>query len=582
MSNWQKTYEKWDTYKNLDKALRKDLDGIRDNTVALEEAFHQELTFGTGGVRGILGSGINRMNIYTVRKSIQGLANYLRSNHTNIEARGVVVAYDSRYMSEEFALEVAKVLGVHRIKTYIFDSLRPTPLLSFAVRHLGTIAGVMITASHNPSIYNGFKVYNEDGGQITLAEADTIITAVEKVENALTIPVMEESILEEKGLLEYLSDEVDNVYLEKLFKISKLDPDVRTKDKPLPIVFTPLHGTAESLVIKGLKQLNFSNVTVVKSQAIPDPEFSTVKSPNPEEAEAFSLAIEQGKEQGAAILLATDPDADRLGVAVKDGSGEYILLTGNQLGVLLLDYILAHTDKSILKNARMLKTIVTTELGRSIADAYGVQTVDTLTGFKFIAEKIREYDKTSEQFIFGFEESYGYLISEFSRDKDAVQAVVMTCEMAYYWEQQGKTLLDALNDLYNEHGFYLEGITSITLEGMEGSAKIAEIMAYIRNNPLTNIAGIAVESIEDYSISERKFIGLSESTEIIDLPKENVIKFRLENDSWVCLRPSGTEPKIKCYYGVQDISQERSTARLASLQQTMEQLIDTIIEVKHV
>lgn len=578
MSDWKTEYEKWNSYVDLDVSLKEELEKMKGDEQALEDAFHQELTFGTGGIRGILGPGTNRLNIYTVRKAINGLANYLAANGVNYKDRGVVVAYDSRYMSEEFALETAKVLGVHGIKTYVFESLRPTPLLSFAVRYLGTAAGIMITASHNPSEYNGFKVYNEDGGQITLEQAEDVIAAVNASDDGLVIRVMEEDELLDNQLLEWTGTEVDHAYLEQLSKITKLDQAGRDKQKDLKIVYTPLHGTGLSLVESGLEQLNFPNVTLVEEQAIPDPEFSTVGLPNPEEAQAFTYAIERGKENDADILLATDPDADRLGVAVKDKNGDYRLLTGNQLGVLLLDYILAHTEPAILKNSRMITTIVTTTLGQAIADSYGVETVNTLTGFKFIGEKIRGYDTTDEHFIFGFEESYGYLISSFARDKDAVQAVVMACEMAYYWKEKGKTLIDALDMLYEKHGYYLEGITQLTLKGIEGTAQIGTIMSSMRENKFTDIAGLNIEKVEDYLTSKRVITDDPENVEDIDLPSENVVKFMLEKDSWVCLRPSGTEPKIKCYYGVRTTTKAESEERLAALQSTMDKMLDVIIE----
>lgn len=577
MIDWKKEYHKWVTYKDLDPILKQDLDDLKGNDSLLEEAFYQELAFGTGGVRGILGPGINRLNKYTVRKSINGLANYLKSTHTNYKERGVVVAYDSRYMSEAFSLEVARVLGVHGIKTYIFTTLHPTPLLSFAVRHLHTAAGVMITASHNPPEYNGFKVYNEDGGQLTLEEASEVIAEIKQSEDGLTVPVMGEQKLESKGRLQWVGSAIDQAYLAELALISKLDKDAKQQAKDIRIVFTPLHGTAYDLVMKGLQQLQFNHVHVVEEQVIPDPEFSTVTSPNPEEAQAFTLAIEQGKKHHADILLATDPDADRLGVAVKDARGEYVVLTGNQIGVLLLDYLLSHSDSSQLENGRVLKTIVTTELGKAIAEDYGVKIVNTLTGFKFIGEKIRQYEETDEQFLFGFEESYGFLISSISRDKDAVQATMMACEVADYWKKRGKTLLDALDLLYEKHGFYLEGMTQLTLKGIKGTAQIEAMMQSFRETSRSTISGQRIENIEDYLTSERTVMGEESRTEQIHLPKENVVKFLLEGDSWVCLRPSGTEPKIKCYYGVCGESHAESKAKLADLQVTMEKIMDQII-----
>ncbi|MBU5465986.1 phospho-sugar mutase [Virgibacillus sp. MSJ-26] len=578
MTNWKSAYEQWLHYNKLDDSLKEELNQLKNKEEELEDAFYQDLSFGTGGMRGIMGPGSNRMNIYTIRKAVTGLANYILVNSVNVKDRGVVVAYDTRYKSREFAVEAAKVLGYHGIKTHVFESKRPTPLLSFAVRYLGTAAGIMITASHNPPEYNGFKVYNEDGGQMVPGEADQVIAAVEEIDNPFQIPVMEESELEDKGLIDWLGADIDNAYLEQLSNISKLDSDTFWREKDLEIIFTPLHGTSEKLVMEGLKQLNFTQVHLVEEQATADPEFSTVSSPNPEEHQAFQLAIELGKEKHATILLATDPDSDRLGVAVFDKqTEEYKVLSGNQLGILLLNYILLHTDPSIYKNARLLKSIVTTEMGRTVAKSYGVQTIDTLTGFKYIGEKIHEFDTTGETFVFGFEESYGYLISSFARDKDAVQAAVMACEMAYYWEQKGKTLLEALDLLYEQHGYYQEGMTSITLQGKEGSEKIAKMMETHRNEKITTIGGLSVVQVEDYLASEHINLATNERKSI-ELPKENVLKFLLENDSWVCLRPSGTEPKIKCYYGVREDSQEKSDTRLKTLKNDMESRLQTIID----
>lgn len=577
MSAWQQIYEKWNSYEALDPALKAELDNQSDNKALLEDAFYKELTFGTGGMRGVLGPGINRMNIYTVRKAVNGLANYLLKNRVNVKDRGVVIAYDSRYMSAEFAVESAKVLGAYGIKAHVFKSLRPTPLLSFAVRYLGTAAGIMITASHNPPEYNGFKVYNESGGQIVPEEADQIIESINEIDDELRVPYMEKEELEKQDLLNWLDKEIDNAYLQRLKQITKMHSDMEKQEKDLQIVFTPLHGTAYELVTQGLKQLQFPNVSIVEEQAKPDPEFSTVASPNPEEHQAFTMAIELGKKTNADILLGTDPDADRLGVAVKNREGDYQVLTGNQLGSLLLDYILTHSDSKIYQNSRMIKTVVTTELGRAIADANQVETIDTLTGFKYIGEKIDQFDSTGETFVFGFEESYGYLISSFVRDKDAVQAAMMATEIAYYWKLQGKTLFDALDVLYAKYGYYLEGMSSLTLKGKEGSAQITEIMDEIRSNPFKEIAGMKVEKVENYLTGERLIVN-SNTTERIDLPRENMMKFLLEQDGWVCLRPSGTEPKIKYYYGVRGNSIEDSNQLLKSIKERLDQTITSIIE----
>lgn len=577
MGNWVKTYEEWNTYENLDPTLRRQLHEMENDKSALEDAFYKELTFGTGGMRGVLGPGTNRMNIYTVRKAIHGYAKFLINRDQTSKARGIVIAYDSRHMSQEFAIEAAKVLGKHEIKTYIFQTIQPTPLLSFAVRYLQTNGGIMITASHNPPEYNGFKIYNEDGGQITLEDAESIIQYVQTSEEGLTLDIPTREALEEQGLLHWLVDEVQEAYLKQLITITKMDQQKVKQPKDLKVVFTPLHGTAYELVTKGLKQLNFDHIYTVKEQAEPNGDFPTVQLPNPEEAEAFERAIQEGKKHDADLLLATDPDADRLGIAVKNKNGDYELLTGNQLGALILHYLLENSPKEALANGRMLKTIVTSELGRAIAHDYGVETVDTLTGFKFIGEKIRKYDSTGEKFIFGYEESYGYLIKGFARDKDAVQAAVMTCEMAQYWKERGKTLLDALEILYKKYGYYLESLTSLTLEGIEGAEKISKIMTTMRNEPLQRIADLNVVAIEDYLISERKYLKDDNRTEKIHLPKENVVKFLLEENSWVCLRPSGTEPKLKCYYGVQANAYETSKKCLQSLKNTMEEIIEQFL-----
>ncbi|WP_217586355.1 phospho-sugar mutase [Lentibacillus saliphilus] len=577
MATWREAYQKWLTFEHLEPQLKAELDQLNGDETALEEAFYKDLTFGTGGMRGVLGPGTNRMNIYTVRRAVEGLKTYLLQNCVNVKDRGVVVAYDSRYQSREFAVETARVLGGHGIKTYVFETLRPTPVLSFAVRHLGTVAGIMITASHNPPEYNGFKVYNEDGGQIVPSEAEAVIECIRSVGNELAVPVADAAELEATGLLKWVNGEVDHAYLERLLHVSKLSEEELQKSKSLEVVFTPLHGTAHDLVMAGLKQLNFTNVTVVQEQAVPDPEFSTVASPNPEEHQAFTMAIAEGHRVNADILLGTDPDADRLGVAVKNAAGDYSVLTGNQLGVLMLDYILSRTDDYVLKSARVLKTIVTTELGRQIAASYGAETIDTLTGFKFIGEKIRQFDATGETFVFGFEESYGYLIQNFARDKDAVQAAMIACEMAYEWKKQGKTLLEALELLYEKHGYYLEGMSSLTLKGLKGTDQIQAIMSNVRTAPPSVIGGLQVEAIEDYEVGNRTYLQGDRETELINLPKENVVKFLLEQNSWVCLRPSGTEPKIKCYYGVNSDAKQKSNAQLDTLKHEMETLMDTII-----
>ncbi|QGH36411.1 phospho-sugar mutase [Gracilibacillus salitolerans] len=570
--SWQDTLKKWTSFTAFDEDLLQQLNELSKNEKELEDSFYKNLTFGTGGMRGMLGPGTNRMNIYTVRKAVEGLANYITKNIDNAHNRGVVIAYDSRYMSQEFAVEVARVLGAHNIKAYVFESLRPTPLLSFAVRHLKTAAGIMITASHNPPEYNGFKVYNEDGGQVPLKEAAAIIEEVNKIEDELQVTVKSKEEVENADLLEWVGEEVDNAYLQELKTIQK-----QTEENSVNIVFTPLHGTAHDLVLKGLAQIGYHNVHVVKEQAKPDPEFSTVQSPNPEEHQAFKMAIEQGKAIDADILIGTDPDADRLGVAVKDGKGSYQVLSGNQLGSLLLDYTLSHLNDKKLENGQVIKTIVTTEMGRAIGSYYDVDTIDTLTGFKFIGEKIKQFESDERQFLFGYEESYGYLIGDFVRDKDAVQAAVAACEMANFWKAKGKTLLEALDSLYERHGYYLEGMKSLTLKGKDGAEQIATIMEDIRKNPFTQLGGLQVVAIEDYQSSKRQLP--VEATQVdIKLPKENVMKFLLENDAWVCFRPSGTEPKIKSYFGVKTDDANQSKSLLQNIQTEVEERINKIID----
>ncbi|WP_307786801.1 phospho-sugar mutase [Pseudogracilibacillus auburnensis] len=573
MVNWEDAFRKWVDAKNLDPILKQQLIEMKSNKNELQDSFYEQLTFGTGGMRGVLGPGINRMNIYTIRKAVKGLAFYLEENRVNYRDRGVVIAYDSRYMSKEFAIEAAKVLGVHGIKAYVFEEIKPTPLLSFAVRYLGTVAGIMITASHNPPEYNGFKVYNEEGSQISLDEANEIIHHIQQVEDELHIEVLTEKHLVENNLLEWMNGEVDHAYLEQLIKISKMDEQALLAEKELKIVLTPLHGTGLPLVRNGLKQLQFKHIHVVDEQAIPDPEFSTVQSPNPEEKQAFKEAIKLGDEIDADILLATDPDADRLGVAVKNNENKYVILTGNQLGSLMLDYLLMHTNKHVLKNARMIKTIVTTELGRSIANEYGVKTIDTLTGFKYIGEKINEFDATGETFIFGYEESYGYLISSFTRDKDAVQAAVMACEMAEFWKNKGMTLVDALEKLYKKHGYFKEGLDALTLNGLEGQEKIASIVNDFRHNEQQAYGNMKTIYVEDYLQSTRIYKNGQNKMEKVYLPKENVVKYILEDQCWICLRPSGTEPKVKWYYGAYGKTEKEVDERLSTLEKSLQEII---------
>lgn len=578
LSTWQKTFQRWQQAETIPASLKKSLREMEHDTEQIKDAFYNYITFGTGGMRGILGPGINRMNVFTVRRAVEGLARFISEHRVNYKDRGVVIGYDSRHQSREFALEAAKVLGVHGIRSYVFKTLCPTPLLSFAVRYFGATAGIMITASHNPPNYNGFKVYNEQGSQITSEEAEAIIANINGVTNELAVRVLPEEQLERGQLLQWVNGEAHAAYLEQLKAITKLDADTVSLEKDLAIVFTPLHGTALDLVDRGLRQLNFTNVHYVKEQTVADPNFSTVASPNPEEKQAFTEAIALGNKVGADILLATDPDADRLGVAVKDGRGEYTVLTGNELGCLLLDYILRHTDPLLFPSARMIKTVVTTELGRKIAASYGVETLDTLTGFKYIGEKINEFDATGETFIFGFEESFGYLINSFARDKDGVQATVMAVELAYYWQQKGKTLLQALDELYARHGYFKEGLDDLVLEGVTGQKKIQAIMETFRHDLRDAFGSIKTVAVEDYLAQRKVFVQEDERKESLSLPRENALKYVLEENCWVCLRPSGTEPKLKWYYGAYGKTREEVEARYDMMQETLRKIVPAALK----
>lgn len=563
--DWKSKYEQWLAYEALDEELKRLLKEHQDDEKWLEDCFYKNLEFGTGGMRGEIGPGTNRMNIYTIRKASEGLARYIESFGEEAKKRGVVIAYDSRHKSREFAMEAAKTLATHGIQTYVFDELRPTPELSFAVRYLHAFSGIVITASHNPPEYNGYKVYGEDGGQLPPDTADTVIRYVNEVENELDIHVEDEAILKEKGLIQIIGEEVDNAYIDAVKTVS-LQPKL-AEEVDINIVFTPLHGTSNKPVRRALEELGYRNVFVVKEQEQPDPNFSTVASPNPEEHAAFALAIELGKKVNADLLIATDPDADRLGIAVKNEKGDYIVLTGNQTGGLLLHYLLSQKkEKGILpQNGVVLKTIVTSEFGRAIAQSFGLDTVDTLTGFKFIGEKIKEYEQTGQYaFQFGYEESYGYLIGDFVRDKDAVQAAVLAVEVCAFYKQQGMSLYEGLLQLFDQYGYYREGQQSLTLKGKEGEETIQAILTSFRNEPPTEVAGKKVTVIEDYKMKERVNTATGEKT-MITLPTSNVLKYLLEDDSWFCLRPSGTEPKVKVYFGVKGKSLADSEAKLQRL-----------------
>ncbi|MGG1678179.1 phospho-sugar mutase [Neobacillus sp. NRS-1170] len=574
---WLKEAEKWFSFNGLEEDLKVKLKEIQDNTSLVEEHFYKHLEFGTGGMRGELGPGINRLNTYTIRRAAKGLGRYILEQGESAKQRGVVIAYDSRHKSPEFALEVAKTVGKYGIKAYLFEELRPTPVLSFALRYLNAFSGVVITASHNPPEYNGFKVYGEDGGQIPPEAADTIIHYVNAVENELTVEVAEEQELLASGLLTYIGEEIDHAYVEQL-KTLQLNPElVREVAKDFKIVYSPLHGTGNKPVRAGLRAFGFENVTVVKEQELPDPNFSTVKSPNPEEHAAFELAIQYGEEIGADILMATDPDADRLGVAVKNNEGEYVVLTGNQTGALMLEYLLSQKQaKGLLPdNGVVIKTIVTSEIGRAIAEHYGVQAMDTLTGFKFIGEKINDFELTGQHtFLLGYEESYGYLIGDFVRDKDAVQSAVFVAEVAAFYKSKGMTMYEGLLSIFEKYGFYQEALQSITLKGKDGAEQIARLMDTFRSERVSVVAGMEVAAMEDYSTST-KFINGTDTQ--IDLPRSNVLKYHLTDGSWFCLRPSGTEPKAKFYFAVKGTSMADSKEKLSSIQEAVMNKVNQIL-----
>ncbi len=567
--NWKQEFSRWLSYAQLDAKLKEQLENMKQDEKKIEDSFYKNLEFGTGGMRGELGAGTNRLNVYTVRKATKGLASFIEKLGEEAKKRGVVVAYDSRHKSPEFAMEVAATLGAHGITTYVFESLRPTPVLSFAVRHLHTVSGIVLTASHNPPEYNGYKVYGEDGGQLPPKEADELISYVNAVEDELTVEVANVEQLKADGLLHIIGQEVDDAYAAELNNVIINKEMVEKAGKDLKIVFTPLHGTSNISVRRGLKEVGFTDVTVVKEQELPDPNFSTVKSPNPEEHAAFEYAIRDGEKVGADVLIATDPDADRLGVAVRNHDGEFQVLTGNQTGALMLDYLLSQKKENgtLPENGVVLKTIVTSEIGRTIAKTYGLDTVDTLTGFKFIGEKIRQYEESGQyEFQFGYEESYGYLIRPFCRDKDAVQSVLFACEVAAYYKSQGKTLYDGLLEVFEKYGFFREDLVSLTLKGKDGAEKIQEMMATFRENPPKEVAGLTVVAVEDYKASIITSLQDGHKEEI-HLPKSNVLKYQLEDGSWFCLRPSGTEPKIKFYFGVKDSSLQNSEQKLLTIKE---------------
>lgn len=554
---------------SLPDYLMEELVAIASDKLAIEDRFYQYVSFGTGGMRGLLGAGTNRINIYTIRRVAEGLARYIESSGEEAKQRGVVLAYDTRHFSYEFACETASVLGVHGIRSYIYKEARPTPQLSFTVRKLNAYAGVVITASHNPKQYNGFKVYGEDGAQLTPDFANEIIYYMNEIKDIFAIKVEELALLEQQGYITWLASDLDKEYLTSLLTL-KSNQDVALN---MNIVYTPLHGAGLVPVSEGLRAFGFQQVHIVEQQAVQDGEFPTVAYPNPEESNAFELAMKLGNQVGADLLLATDPDADRLGVAVKSDDS-YKLLTGNQLGALLLNYILSTKQQlgSLPQNAVMLKTIVTSELGAHIAEKYDVATVNTLTGFKYIAEKIAEYERTGEySYLFGYEESYGYLIETFVRDKDAVQVALKVAEMAAYYETQGHTLLDQLDNLYKEYGYHNEALLSQQFEGKNGQTEMQVMLQRLRDNMPKKIVNLTVLRTEDYLVGQA--VLANGTIEGLTLPIENVLKLILEDGSWIAIRPSGTEPKCKFYIGVVGETAEQTQQKLEQVKEAVREIV---------
>lgn len=572
--SWRKIYEQWSTYENLDESLSQQLAALSDQTDALEDAFYAPLEFGTAGMRGILGPGINRMNIYTIRQATEGLARFIDTQDEDTRKRGVAIAYDSRHLSPEFALEAACTLAQHGIPSYVFESLRPTPELSFAVRHLNTFTGIMITASHNPANYNGYKVYGEDGGQMPPADAAALTTFVREIENPLDIAVLSEEAAKAQGLIHFIGEPVDQAYLAEIKSVTINQPLIDEMGDELKLIYTPLHGTGKMLGERALMQAGFKKFIIEPTQGKADPDFSTVKSPNPEEHSAFEYAIALGEKEGADLLIATDPDADRLGAAIRLPNGEYQVLSGNQIGAILIHYILeAHqAAKTLPKNAVVLKSIVSSELPTAIANSYGVEMMNVLTGFKFIAEKIQQFETDhSHTFMFGFEESYGYLVKPFVRDKDAIQALVLFAEVAAYYKKQGKTLYDALQMIFDTYGYFSEKTISVTMSGQEGSAQIAALMQTFREKAPTHFADVKVIQTEDFKHLTKTFE--DGTVEMLTTPPSDVLKYVLADDSWIAVRPSGTEPKMKFYIGVKADSQVAADEKIEALEAAINEIV---------
>jgi len=576
--DYKEVYEQWIANPYFDEATKEELKNIAEDENEIKERFYMDLEFGTAGLRGIIGAGTNRMNIYVVRRATQGLANYIAK--VDKKSQGVAIAYDSRHMSPEFAQEAALCLAANGIKAYIFETLRPTPELSFAVRHLGCVAGINVTASHNPPEYNGYKVYWEDGAQITPPHDSGIMGEVKAISDWNTVKTMDKAEAEKAGLFEVIGKEVDDAYMAELKKqVIHMDA-IQAEGKNLKIVYTPLHGTGNIPARRILKELGFENVYVVKEQELPDGDFPTVSYPNPEAAEAFELGLKLAKEVDADLVLATDPDADRLGVRVKDKNGEYHDLTGNMSGCLLANYEISQrkaVNGSLPEDGALIKTIVTTNLADAIAKGYGVKLIEVLTGFKFIGQQILGFEKSGKgSYLFGFEESYGCLIGTYARDKDAIVATMALCEAAAYYKTQGKTLWDAMIEMYEQFGYYKDDIKAVTMKGIEGLQKIQDIMNSLRQNPPAEFAGHKVVAVRDYKADTIKNLETGEVTPT-GLPNSNVLYYELTNDAWVCVRPSGTEPKVKFYYGVKGTSLADADEKSAVMGKAVLDMVDSMM-----
>ena len=576
--DYKEVYEQWIANPYFDEATKEELKGISEDENEIKERFYMDLEFGTAGLRGIIGAGTNRMNIYVVRRATQGLANYIAK--VDKKAQGVAIAYDSRHMSPEFAEEAALCLAANGIKAYIFESLRPTPELSFAVRHLGCVAGINVTASHNPPEYNGYKVYWEDGAQITPPHDSGIMGEVKSISDWNTVKTIDKAEAEKAGLFQVIGKEVDDAYMAELKKQVLHMDAIKAEGKNLKVVYTPLHGTGNIPARRILKELGFENVYVVKEQELPDGDFPTVSYPNPEAAEAFELGLKLAKEVDADLVLATDPDADRLGVRVKDKNGEYHDLTGNMSGCLLANYEISQrkaVNGSLPEDGALIKTIVTTNLADAIAKGYGVKLIEVLTGFKFIGQQILGFEKSGKgSYLFGFEESYGCLIGTYARDKDAIVATMALCEAAAYYKTQGKTLWDAMIEMYEQFGYYKDDIKAVTMKGIEGLQKIQDIMNSLRQNPPAEFAGHKVVAVRDYKADTIKNLETGEVTPT-GLPNSNVLYYELTNDAWVCVRPSGTEPKVKFYYGVKGTSLADADEKSAVMGKAVLDMVDSMM-----